>query len=238
VRRAAVRCFDAADATAHLQSVKDPSLLGRLLPQWPVSWQYGFDRGHPVDRRYIEGFLEDHRGDIAGAVLEVGDATYIRRFGGDRVSSVDVLHVDEGHPETTIVADPTYASHLPDAAFDCVVCCQTVHLIYDVQVAVRALARILRPRGVLLLTVPGISQLTEQEGWGHFWTFTDRSVQRLLDAAFEESSVHVYGNVRSATAFLYGLAEHELPAGAFDPVDRRYPVTVAARAGRSSTTAV
>ena len=44
----------------------------------PISRAYGFDRGTPVDRHYIEAFLQRHApspdysaGDIRGRVLEV-----------------------------------------------------------------------------------------------------------------------------------------------------------------------
>lgn len=209
-----------------------PSPLPRALALQPVSPEYGFDRGLPVDRRYIERFLDDHRSDVRGAVLEIGDATYTRRFGGEAVTSVDVLHITD-QPEATIVGDLADAPHIPDAAFDCVIFTQTLHLIFDLQAVVATLHRILRPGGVLLLTVPGLTALTEQEGWGHYWTFTDRSVARLFGARFEEVVVHVFGNVAAATAFLYGYAEHEVPRKVIDVVDRRYPVTVAARIRRA-----
>lgn len=214
-------------------ALRRPSPLGRLLPPDPVSWQYGFDRGRPVDRRYIEDFLADHSSDIRGRVLEIGASTYTRRFGGERVDRVDVLHVDASNDQATIVADLADAPEIPDATFDCVILCQTLHLIYDVHAAVATLRRILRPGGVLLLTVPGLSQLTDQEGWGHYWSFTDRSVRRMLEDHFGDVSIHVLGNIRTATAFLYGLADDELPDDAYGRVDRRYPVIVAARAWKS-----
>ena len=51
-------------------------------PLEPVSRSFGFDRGTPVDRRYIEQFLARHAAAIRGDVLEVGDDGYTRRFGG------------------------------------------------------------------------------------------------------------------------------------------------------------
>ena len=48
-----------------------------------LSRDFGFDRGTPIDRYYIESFLSTHASDIRGHVLEVADNTYTRRFGGD-----------------------------------------------------------------------------------------------------------------------------------------------------------
>src|SRR5262249_6056962 len=58
----------------------------------PISREFGFDRGLPVDRYYIEQFLSVHADDIRNRVLEIGDDTYMRRFGGSRVTKGDVLH--------------------------------------------------------------------------------------------------------------------------------------------------
>ena len=43
----------------------------------PISRLWGFDRGLPIDRFYIERFLSRHHQDIRGNVLEVGaDSTH------------------------------------------------------------------------------------------------------------------------------------------------------------------
>src|ERR687895_460818 len=62
--------------------------LGSLRRVTPISRNYGFDRGTPIDRHYIERFLTRHAGDVRGRVLEVGDDEYTRRFGGERVDAI------------------------------------------------------------------------------------------------------------------------------------------------------
>src|SRR5215813_4804398 len=93
--------------------------FGSMRRLTPVSRVYGFDRGFPIDRYYIEGFLSDYSADILGHVLEIGDNTYTRKFGGDRVTRSDVLHAIEGNPKATMVADLTCAEHIPSGTFDC-----------------------------------------------------------------------------------------------------------------------
>ena len=58
----------------------------------PVSRLFGFDRGMPLDRYYIEKFLQEHSSCITGDVLEVADDGYTRKFGHNAVPHV--LHVD------------------------------------------------------------------------------------------------------------------------------------------------
>jgi len=199
----------------------------------PISRDFGFDRGTPIDRYYIERFLARHEIEIAGRVLEVGSDDYTRRFGGQRVAQIDILHVREGNPRATIVGDLTDPAVLPESAFDCIVLTQTLHLIYDVRVAVARLHRALAPGGVVLVTAPGISQIDRGE-WGSswFWSFTTESLSRLFHECFGPDDVIVehYGNVFAATAFLQGLAVEEVDTAKLDPLDKSYQVIVAVRA--------
>jgi glycosyltransferase involved in cell wall biosynthesis len=210
--------------------------FGDLRRVTPISPSFGFDRGLPVDRYYIERFLARNASEIVGRVLEVGDNEYTRRFGGSRVTCSDVLHVSAGNPRATFVGDVTDPGVLPDHAFNCIIFTQTLQLIYDVRAAVVQLHRALAPGGALLVTAPGISQIDRGE-WGKtwFWSFTPAAIERLFGDVFGPDEVRVqrYGNVFAATAFLQGLAVEELDLSDLDPIDRAYPVIVAMRARKA-----
>ncbi len=210
-----------------------PVRLGSLRRTAPVSRHFGYDRGLPVDRYYVERFLEQHASVVAGHVLEIGDSAYTRRFGGRRVTKIDVLNIDAGHPETTIVGDLASADHVPSDSFDCLVITQTLHLIYDLHAAVQTLHRILRPGGVVLATFPGITPLSTDrwaETW--YWSLTPLSARRLFDEAFRSENVDVtaHGNVLTSIAFLQGLAAGELPPDQLDTHDPQFPMLVTVRA--------
>jgi SAM-dependent methyltransferase len=193
-----------------------------------MSGVWGFDRGRPVDRHYIEGFLAEHRADIRGRVLEVQDSSYTDRF-GTGVEAQDVLDIDPANPKATIVADLADAAQLPSGVFDCFILTQTLHLIYDLPAAVRSCGQMLRPGGILLVTAPAVSRVRR----GDFWRFTPASLGQLLGESFGEVSVRGYGNVLAATTFLSGMAQEEVPARLLDRHDERFPVIVAARAVRT-----
>jgi glycosyltransferase involved in cell wall biosynthesis len=203
--------------------------FGDLRRLAPVSRVFGFDRGTPVDRYYIEDFLARNADRIRGRVLEVGDDAYTRRFGGDRVTKRDVLHVSADNPHATIIADLTNADHVPSNTFDCILLTQTLHLIYDVRAAIQTLRRILKPGGVLLVTIPGITQIDHFD-WGDswYWAFTSLSARRLFGEAFTATSLEVetHGNVLAATAFLQGLALEELRKSELDYNDPDYQVII------------
>jgi SAM-dependent methyltransferase len=209
--------------------------FGGLRRLTPISRVFGLDRGLPIDRYYIERFLSANASDIRGRALEMGDDFYIKKFGADRVTQTDVLHVVAGNPAATIVADLTRADHIPAGIFDCIILTQTLQMIYDAPAALRHLHRILKPGGVLLLTAHGITKIARREGvddWGEYWHFTSQSLQRILAEPFSSANVkiNVYGNVLAAIASLHGLAAEELSDAELNSLDADFEIILAARA--------
>ena len=203
-------------------SVRTPD-LGELRRTEPFSRHWGNDRGRAVDRYYIDRFLRSHAADIRGRTLEVANRAYTDRF-GTGVEVADVLHVEGGNPMATIVGDLADETTLPADAFDCFILTQTLQAVYDVRAAVRTVHRILAPGGVVLASVPGISQIVhpDYEMWGDYWRFTARAVERLFfEAGFAPGDLEVraHGNVLAAGAFLYGLASRELTERELDVDD-------------------
>ncbi|MEO8370911.1 MAG: glycosyltransferase [Candidatus Solibacter sp.] len=221
-----LRAADGTPAPGSLQ-------FGTLRRVTPISRMWGYDRGLPIDRYYIENYLAHQAPDIRGRVMEIEDSTYSRRFGGSRVTRSDVLHVVEGNPLATIVGDLTDAPQIPDDTFDCIVLTQTLQLIYDLRAVVRTLYRILRPGGVVLTTFPGISQNNDRDwcdNW--YWSFTPLSGRRLFEEAFAPENIRIdaFGNVLSAASFLYGISAGELTREELDFNERGYEVTIGLRA--------
>jgi SAM-dependent methyltransferase len=200
--------------------------LRRVQPIEP-SW---FGRGTPVDRYYIAQFLGAHADDIRGRVLEVGDRKATSRLAPEPVESSDVLDVAPTS-RATIVADLS-TPDLDIGTFDCVVCVQTAHLIFDTDAVFRNLRRLVAPGGTLLLTAHGLAQLDAGNAWDDTWRFLPVGLRELLAREFGDANVEVrsYGNVLSAVALLHGISAGELRTRELDVVDERYPVLVAARA--------
>jgi SAM-dependent methyltransferase len=204
----------------------------------PVSGSIGFDRGQPIDRYYIEEFLSAHSSDIKGRTLEFGNRAYTLKFGGNKVVKSDVLCVEEGNPEATIIADLTGAHQIQSGSFDCIIMTQTLQMIYDFHPALMHLHRILKPGGVLLVTTHGISKICRREGrdqWGEYWRFTAQSIRKIFLGYFpdEKLTIEVYGNVLAAVSFLHGLAAHELSKSELDFRDPDFEVLIAVRAVKS-----
>ena len=214
-----------------------PPRLGALRRVTPIDPNWGFERGTPIDRIYVDQFMLSRTEDIRGRVLEIAAPDYTTRF-GTNVEQVDILMASQGNPRATIVGDLTDAPHIADDTFDCAIVTQTLQFVYDVRAAFATLHRILAPGGVLLATVPGITKISppEDDEWGEWWHYTGRSAQRLAEEAFGQGNVDVrtYGNVLAATGFLYGLAASDLRPEELASHDRLYEVTIAIRAVKAS----
>jgi SAM-dependent methyltransferase len=211
--------------------LRRPALLGTLRRTQPLSDHWGSDRGTPVDRYYIEAFLAARSRDIRGRVLEIKNSAYTERFGCG-VTRRDVLDIDAANPRATIVADLGAADGIATSAFDCFILTQTLQFIGDPRCAVAQAWRVLRPGGVLLATVPGLSRVERAYAQKDYWRFTPAACRLLFGAAFGDKHVEVVssGNVLAATAFLTGMAAEELRRSELDVCDAYYPVVIGVRA--------
>jgi hypothetical protein len=209
--------------------------LGISRLQWhdlksvkPVSNVFGFDRGTPIDRYYIEKFLEKNRQYISGAVLEVADNHYSKKF-GSQVTSFEILHV-ERDKKATIVGNLADKVTLPSNLIDCFVCTQVFNFIFDFQAAIEGAHQMLKPGGVLLATVSGISQISrfDADRWGHYWSFYPQGISKSMTKIFGEENVKIdtYGNSLTAISFLKGIAMEELTVSELDFIDPDYPVSI------------
>ena len=86
-----------------LRRFRRPAFLGTLRRTQPLSNDFGYDRGTPVDRYYIERFLARHRSDVRGR-SRGKEPIYTKRF-GTQVERCDVLDLDASNPLATFVAD-------------------------------------------------------------------------------------------------------------------------------------
>jgi len=202
---------------------------GGLARTAPLSDQWGLDRGQPIDRYFIESFLRRHAADIHGTVFEIKDDGYSRMYGQDRVTDSVVVDIDVHNAKATLHADLTKPEQFPVATADCFILTQTLHIIYDYTAALRTALKVLKPGGILLCTIPAVSRVNYEDGGldnGDFWRMTRAAVARLVAETTngETYAIETFGNVRTCTAFLYGLAVEEVPRPVLDFHDPWFPL--------------
>jgi hypothetical protein len=129
---------------------------GLGLPRWgnlrrtkPFSEEWGFDRGSPVDRHYLDRFLEGHRAAIRGRVLEIHEPRYTKLYGHDVVEAHTVDINPEHHP--TFLCDLARSETvIPSDHYDCFLLPNTLPFLRDVEESLRQALRIVRPGGLIL----------------------------------------------------------------------------------------
>jgi len=201
---------------------------GTLRNQEPVSNRWGFDRGQPVDRYYIENFLERHSTSIRGRCLEVMNADYTHRFGRERVAQADAIDINPDNPRATIVGDLLDPATLPAATYDCFILTQMLQVVFQPEIVVRNCYASLRPGGTLLVTVPCMCRYSPHPV--DYWRFTGASLARLIEenTDCENLEVEVHGNLVASIAFLVAMASSELTPGELDLKDDRFPIVATA----------
>lgn len=214
-----------------VQRLKKPRLGHLPIRRLRPASRFGFERGQPIDRYYIEKFLEENSSIIRDVCMEIRDDSYVRRFGGNRVSRCDVLDVDPTNPRATIHGDLRRLTQVPADTYDCIILTQVLQYVDDAFAAVAETFRILKPGGSLLATVPMVGPL-DDHGVVDFWRYTPNSFPWLLGRAFprERIQTRTWGNMCTSVAFLMGLARQDLRPCQLEFVDKTYSNIISARA--------
>lgn len=202
----------------------------RARSRKPISTRYGFDRGKPVDRLFIEQFLEKNKQAIYGKCLEVVDNSYTVRFGGSRVTTSDVIDIFPT-AKANICGDlRNLSGHIADNEYDCLIVTQTFNVIDDYQSAISECRRILKPGGTLLVTMPTVSP-----AWNlaiNLWRFTPRSARYVFEKFFDANRIEVsaLGNKIVTEAFWMGMAAEDMNSEELALQDETFPLIVGIKA--------
>jgi len=198
---------------------------GDIARRAPFSSVYGWDRGLPVDRFYIDAFMAKNQHLVTGSVLEVRSPLYARRYGTP--GKITVLDIDRENREATLVADLNLPDSLPASTFDCVILTQTLQYTRPV-VALRNIIRCLRPGGAALVTVPCLGRIDPEAASVDFWRWTPQGLRQTCEEAGVHATVQGRGNSLAAAACMLGVAAEEIPAGRLANEDPAFPVVACA----------
>ncbi len=209
---------------------KDDSFIDALknMPLRPISRSFGREFGTPIDRYYIEEFLLENKKYVCGTVMEIADNLYTRKFGSN-VTVSKVLHINGWNG--TIKGDLSTGEGLVENDLDCLICTQTLQMIFDIEMALKNIHKTLKKGGVALVTIHGISQISmgDYSKWGEHWRVTRKAALTLArNAGFEDEGVECfsYGNVKTAMCFLYGMCMEQLVESDFKYQDEQYPLVL------------
>lgn len=196
----------------------------------PLSNKFGFDRGEPIDRYYIEKFLQENKNLIKGTCLEIGDNRYTKKFGENRVFKSDVLDIDKKNKKANKIANLKNLKSIKSNTYDCLVITHVLGMIDDYNLAISEMKRVLKKGGALLVTVSSFSPSFDIKY--NFWRFTQTGAQYSFNKHFEKKNVQVFtfGNVLSGQCFWVGMAQEELKKQELDYNDPHFPCIIAVKA--------
>jgi|RhiMethySRZTD1v2_1073278.scaffolds.fasta_scaffold55141_5 SAM-dependent methyltransferase len=204
-----------------------PVRWGSLRRLAPIGAGSGAQRGMPIDRYYVDRFVQQRAGLVRGRVLEAETPELARRYGRD-VERVDVLDVDAYNDDATLLADLGDAGSLPEAAFDCELLVGVLERVTNLDVAVSNAWRSVALGGALLVSVPTVRAVDRTDaGRGvDTWRMLPAGLQAILELRCPDGDVEVegFGNVLAATALLMGVAAEELRPSELDHHDPEHPV--------------
>lgn len=197
---------------------------GNLRRVIPISATYGFERGAPIDRYYVNKFFSARRHLVTGRVLEIQTSDHIRKYGSN-VLAADTLDINPAW-NPTYCCDLANASVVPSGSYDCFLLPNTLCFLRDLESALREARRIVRPGGVILATVPGFVPLTPD--MPDYWRQSAGGWRVIAARVWPgcDTTVETHGNCLAAVAAMYGLAAEELTDEELDASDPRYPVLV------------
>jgi hypothetical protein len=204
-------------------------MRGLGVPRWgnlrrlkPFSDYYGFDRGTPIDRYYLDRFLKSHAQSIRGDVLEIQAPAYVNKYGTDvrLTHSIDV----NAAMKPTYLCDLAAADVVPSDYYDCFLLPNTLSFLRDIRGSMRHMIRVVKPGGVVLAATAVMGQIQGDD----LWRMSAPGWRELAADAWagHDYRVEAHGNCLAVVAAMLGLAQEELTQPELEYQDDRYPALV------------
>lgn len=177
-----------------------PKSLRMLIYRWRHPEFRLADKLSEISRNGIESFLDWLAAQrlMTGNVLEIGVGGRMQNYGRFSAHAKNYWRSDiRVWPQTQldVVCDCT-RSPFPDHSLDAVICSEVLEHVPDSRSALDELIRIIKPRGLLALTVPFFYPLHGVDAdHGDYWRFTPANLKLLLLGDFElvsERRTHMF----------------------------------------------
>lgn len=189
----------------------------RKLPFCP---QFGNFRGSPVDRYYLDKFIEEIHSEVKGITLEIGGNQANQE--NYKFSNVTFyLTMDLEGDDLDIVGDAHDPAAVDEASLDTVVLFNVLEHCERPWVVVDNIYRWLKPRGQVFCMVPNAQRVHRVPQ--DYWRIYPDALNSLF-ARFPRRKLYVYGNPLTTLAAYYGIASEELSREELDYYHENYPV--------------
>ena len=190
----------------------------RLIPFCP---EYGYTRGEPIDRYYLNKFIEEIRDDVVGNTLEIGGNRLNRRlYNFMRTTSYRALDLSGG-AGVDIIGDAHDSHIVPYNSLDSIIIFNVLEHCERPWVVVENIYNWLKDGGKVFCVVPNAQRVHKTPK--DFW----RPLPDAMDSLFAKFLIRKsisYGNPIATVGSMMGIAAEELSSEELDSVNNEYPV--------------
>jgi SAM-dependent methyltransferase len=187
----------------------------------PFCRDFGFARGTPIDRYYLDKFLHQIRSQVKGNTLEIGGAVSNGvSFGFNQATEYHALDLAPS-PFNDLAGDAHDPSLIAADSFDSIVSFNVLEHCTRPWIVVENIHKWLKKGGKAFCMVPNAQRLHELPR--DYWRPLPSAVESMFDR-FSNSQLYVYGNLITHTASYYGIASDELKPEELDYAHPDYPV--------------
>jgi SAM-dependent methyltransferase len=194
---------------------------GDLRRLQPLCQFFGFTRGTPVDRYYLDRFVESIGQEVRGITLEIGGEKRNRElYGFTQATEYRVL--DLPGLSDDIAGDVSNRNTLSESSLDSIVMFNVLEHCEHPQTVVDNIHHWLKPGGKAFVLVPTAQKIHPAPR--DYW----RPLPHGLDSLFKGFSgreIRTYGNIATVIASFHGVAAEELTREELEFNHPDYPVT-------------
>ena len=194
--------------------------FGDLKRDRPFCPQFGHFRGSPVDRYYLDRFIDEIRNEVKGVTLEIGGLKQNREL--YKLANVTkFLTMDLGGPDLDIVGDAHDPNVVEEESMDSILLFNVLEHCEQPWVVVDNVYRWLKPHGQVFCMVPNAQRVHRVPR--DYWRILPDALDSIF-SRFPRRKLHVYGNPLTTMAAFYGIAAEELTREELDFHHENYPV--------------
>jgi SAM-dependent methyltransferase len=193
---------------------------GDLRRPQPLCQFFGFTRGTPVDRYYLNRFIESIRQDVYGLTLEIGGEKQNRELYGFK-HAIEYRVLDLPGLSDDISGNVSNPRILAENTFDSIVMFNVLEHCEQPQLVADNIHRWLKPGGTAYVLVPAAQKIHPAPG--DYWRPLPQGLQSLFKS-FNKRETRTYGNITSVIANFHGIAAEELTREELDFNHPDYPV--------------
>lgn len=195
---------------------------GDLRRGKPFCNEFGFERGTPIDRYYLDKFISSIRHLVKGKVVEIGGALSNReQYGFENTSTYDAVDLLSS-PFVNICGDIHESNLLKPDYYDTILLFNVLEHCHTPQKVVDNIHNWLASSGYCLAIVPNAQRIHNNPG--DYWRILPDGMKTLFQN-FAKVQVTTYGSPTSLIASYMGIAAQELTHDELTEINPLYPVT-------------